>query len=141
MKRFRSSTTCPARGRAGSASPRQRAGAMQRPLLLMAILGCGALAVGQFLSPERRERIAHLKANVRKRMMERMERMMEQMPDDFPPKLIMSTLPRLQEQSDEILALLRVQNDRLQEHFSTRVSSLQETSSAKAESQQEVESG
>jgi len=138
MKRFRSSTTCRARGRAGSASPRQRAGAMQRPLLLMAILGCGALAVRQLLSPERRERIAHLKANVSKRMM---ERMIEQMPDDCPPKLIMSTLPRLQQQSDEILALLRVQNDRLQEHFSTRVSSLQETSSAKAESQQEVESG
>ena len=139
MKRFRSTTTCPAVRRAGSASPGQRAGAMKRPLFLMAILGCGALVVRLLLSPERRERMAHLKANVRERMMERMERMMEQMPDDFPPKLIMSTLPRLQEQSDEILALLRAQNDRLREHFSTQVSSLQETPSAKAESQQEVE--
>lgn len=42
-----------------------------------------------------------------------MERMMERMPPDSPPKLVMSILPRLREQNDEIVALLREQNELL----------------------------
>jgi len=49
-------------------------------------------------------------AAMRRRMM---ERMMEAMPDDSPPKLITSILPRLKEQNDEVLALLREQNELL----------------------------
>ena len=42
-----------------------------------------------------------------------MRRMMASMPDDSPPKLIMSVLPRLQAQNEQILALLEEQNELL----------------------------
>ena len=42
-----------------------------------------------------------------------MKRMMASMPEDSPPKLVMSILPRLQAQNEEILALLKEQNDLL----------------------------
>lgn len=47
-------------------------------------------------------------AAVRRRMM---ERMMQSMPEDSPPKLVKSILPRLKEQNDEVLLLLKEQND------------------------------
>jgi hypothetical protein len=40
-------------------------------------------------------------------------RMIEGLPPDSPPKLVMSILPRLREQNDEIIALLREQNELL----------------------------
>ena len=42
-----------------------------------------------------------------------MARMIERLPPDSPPKLVMSILPRLREQNDEIIALLREQNELL----------------------------
>lgn len=42
-----------------------------------------------------------------------MKRMMASMPEDSPPKLVMSILPRLQAQDEKILALLKEQNDLL----------------------------
>lgn len=44
-----------------------------------------------------------------------MKRMMASMPEDSPPKLIMSILPRLQAQNAQILALLEEQNDLLRQ--------------------------
>ena len=49
-------------------------------------------------------------AGFRNRMM---KRMLASMPDDSPPKLIMSVLPRLQAQNERILALLEEQNELL----------------------------
>jgi len=49
-------------------------------------------------------------AAMRNRMM---KRMMASMPEESPPKLVMSILPHLQAQNDEILALLKEQNDLL----------------------------
>jgi hypothetical protein len=40
-------------------------------------------------------------------------RMIEGLPTDSPPKLVMSILPRLREQNDDIIALLREQNELL----------------------------
>ena len=45
------------------------------------------------------------------------ERMMERMPPDSPPRLVMSILPRLREQNDEIVALLREQNELLRRRW------------------------
>jgi hypothetical protein len=42
-----------------------------------------------------------------------MQRLIQRMPADSPPRLIMSILPRLREQNDEIVALLREQNELL----------------------------
>jgi hypothetical protein len=47
---------------------------------------------------------------MRQRMM---ARMIEGLPADSPPKLVMSILPRLREQNDEMIALLREQNELL----------------------------
>jgi hypothetical protein len=49
-------------------------------------------------------------ATIKQRMM---ARMLEGMPADSPPKLVMSILPRLQQQNDEVIALLREQNELL----------------------------
>jgi hypothetical protein len=47
-----------------------------------------------------------------------MEQMMARLPDDAPPKLVMSILPRLRAQNDQIIALLQEQNGllRKQQH-------------------------
>ena len=44
-----------------------------------------------------------------------MARMLEGMPPDSPPKLVMSILPRLQQQNDEIISLLREQSELLRQ--------------------------
>jgi len=46
-----------------------------------------------------------------------MEGMLKRMPPDSPPKLLMSILPRLREQNDEIVALLREQNELLRQRW------------------------
>ncbi len=45
----------------------------------------------------------------------RMEHMMASLPEGAPPKLVMSILPRLREQNDQIIALLQEQNGLLRE--------------------------
>jgi hypothetical protein len=42
-----------------------------------------------------------------------MARMIERLPPESPPKLVMTILPRLREQNDDIIALLREQNELL----------------------------
>ena len=42
---------------------------------------------------------------------------MEMMPEDSPPMVIMSSLRRLQEQNEELLALQREQNELLRERL------------------------
>ncbi|HEX6533460.1 MAG TPA: hypothetical protein VF041_02615 [Gemmatimonadaceae bacterium] len=54
-----------------------------------------------------------------RRIRQRMERAMASLPDDAPPKLVMSVLPRLRDQNDQIIAMLREQNELLREHLRT----------------------
>jgi hypothetical protein len=49
-----------------------------------------------------------------------MKRMMDAMPDDSPPKLVLSILPRLQEQNDQILVMLKEQNELLRRKSTKR---------------------
>lgn len=76
--------------------------------LAVAVIG-GAVAI-TWLSPVRRHRLA---AAMRRRMLRRMERMMASLPEDAPPKLVMSVLPRLRDQNDQIIAMLQEQNELL----------------------------
>lgn len=48
----------------------------------------------------------------------RMEQFLQRLPEDAPPKLVMSILPRLREQNDQIIALLQEQNKLLRERSS-----------------------
>jgi hypothetical protein len=82
---------------------------MRRLLLVSGILVGGAVA-SRILSDEQREPLSRLATRIRERLKSHMRRMMEEMPEDSPPRLVMSTLPRLAEQNDQILALLREQN-------------------------------
>lgn len=71
-----------------------------------------SLVTLQVLSPERRHRLG---IRVRRRMTRRMEHMMAGLPEGSPPKLIMSILPTLRKQNEEIIALLREQNSLLRD--------------------------
>ena len=69
----------------------------------------GAIAF-RFLPQARRDRLT---CGIRDRMRKGCERMMANLPEEAPPKLIMSVLPKLQVQNDQILAILREQNELL----------------------------
>lgn len=75
----------------------------QRRLLAVGAVVGAAMAATRLLPARRRGRI--------------LERMMERMPPDSPPKLVMSILPRLREQNDEIVSLLREQNELLRRRW------------------------
>ena len=75
----------------------------QRRLLAVGAIIGGVIAARRLLPSKGRGRI--------------LERMMERMPPDSPPKLVMSILPRLREQNDEIVALLREQNELLRRRW------------------------
>jgi hypothetical protein len=71
----------------------------QRKLLAVGAIIGGVIAVRRLWPAKGRGRM--------------MERMMARMPPDSPPRLVMSILPRLREQNDELLALVREQNELL----------------------------
>lgn len=77
---------------------------MKRLPLIIAI--AGATLVGHRLLTNRRAQRTG-SAGLHHRIM---KRMMDAMPEDSPPKLVMSILPRLQEQNEQILVRLEEQN-------------------------------
>jgi hypothetical protein len=82
---------------------------MRKPFALGAVVVGSVIAVRALLRSERggaRRRLGAVRARI-------MERMLEGMPPDSPPKLVMSILPRLQQQNDEIISLLREQSELL----------------------------
>ncbi len=83
---------------------------MRRVLLLTAIVFGGVFVARRLLTAERREGLSRLPATL-------MERCMELMPEDSPPKVMTSGIRRMQEQNEEILALLREQNELLRERL------------------------
>ena len=83
---------------------------MRKLLALGAVVIGGVIAARRFRSPEGRG-LDHLpRATIKQRMM---ARMMAGLPADSPPKLVMSILPQLRQQHDEIVTLLREQNELL----------------------------
>lgn len=87
---------------------------MKKLLLVSGILVGGAV-VSRILPEKQREPMSRFAAKTRERLKSRMVRMLEAMPEDSPPRLVISTLPRLAEQNDQILALLREQNALMRE--------------------------
>lgn len=85
-------------------------------LVLLGAATVGGLIAYRCLSPEMRHRLT---STVRHRMMKHMEKMMASLPEDAPPKLVMSILPKLREQNDHIIALLQEQNDLLRRRQQT----------------------
>ncbi len=103
---------------AGQCPPRQprlarRARGGRQPMRRLVALGAvvgGVFAIRWLLPSEGRGSSRRPGATMRQRIM---ARMLEGMPPDSPPKLVMAILPRLQQQNDEITALLREQNELL----------------------------
>ncbi len=83
---------------------------MRRVLLLTAIVFGGMFVARRLLTAERREGLSRLPATI-------MDRCMEHMPEDSPPKVMTSGIRRMQEQNEEILALMREQNELLRERL------------------------
>ena len=81
---------------------------MGRFLLAIAIAGAGVFVGYQLLAESRPQRAGF--AAMRRKMM---ERMMDAMPENSPPKLVTTILPRLQKQNEQILVLLNEQNELL----------------------------
>ncbi len=90
---------------------------MTKTLLLTAVLVGGSVAVLRLMPAERRERLSQQRERMMEQMRERMSSMIESMPEDSPPKVIMSGIRRMQEQNEEIVALLREQNELLGERL------------------------
>ena len=88
---------------------------MKRSIALGAAVFGGAIAL-RSLSPATRNRFT---AAMRQRMLQRMERMMASLPDDAPPKLIVSVMPRLRDQNERIIAMLQEQNELLRQHLAS----------------------
>jgi len=83
-----------------------------KPLTAIGLATVGGVVAFRCLPRDARDRIT---ARARRRMAERMERMMASLPEGSPPKLVMTVLPKLQAQNDQIIAMLREQNELLQQ--------------------------
>ncbi len=82
-----------------------------RKLLALSLLVAGGVIAARRLRPSDARGSGRCPGATMKQRM--MARMMEGFPADSPPKLVMSILPRLREQNDEIIALLQAQTELL----------------------------
>ncbi len=79
-----------------------------RKLLFMVAIGIGIVALLRRVLPaDQRDRLQENLSQVPGAMM---EHCMEMMPEDSPPKVMMSTMRRIEDQNDELARLLRRQN-------------------------------
>ncbi len=78
-----------------------------KQIMAVGLATVGGVIAFRCLPPELRSRMA---ARMKHRMTTGLERMMANLPEGAPPKLIMSVLPKLQAQNEEIITLLREQN-------------------------------
>ena len=85
-------------------------------LIALGVAAVGAVVAFRYASPKSRHRLA---AAARHWMAAHMQRMMASLPDDAPPKLVMSILPMLRAQNDQIIAMLQEQNELLRERQRT----------------------
>ena len=83
-------------------------------LFALGAVALGAAVVYRYVPQQSRGR---LRDAVGQRVMQRMERMMASLPEGAPPKLVMTVLPRLQDQNDQIIAMLREQNELLRKQL------------------------
>ena len=79
-----------------------------RKLLLMVVIGIGIVALLRRVLPA--EQRVRLQENLSSVPGVVMERGMEMMPEASPPKVMMSTMRRIEEQNDKLARLLRAQN-------------------------------
>ncbi len=85
---------------------------MRTPIAL-AMAGVAGVIVVRCLPCEVRGRLT---SAIKHRISEHMEHMIAELPAGSPPKLVMSVLPKLQAQNEQIIAMLQEQNELLRKH-------------------------
>jgi type II secretory pathway component PulJ len=88
-----------------------------RALIALGVAAVGGVMAFRCLPQKSRQRLI---AATQRWMAERVDRMMARLPENAPPKLVVSVLPKLQAQNDQIIALLREQNELLSEQRRSR---------------------
>ncbi len=81
-------------------------------LIAVGVATLGGVIAFRSLSRESRHRLT---ATAKHWIAKHMEQMMVNLPENAPPKLVMSILPKLQAQNDQIIDILREQNELLRE--------------------------
>jgi hypothetical protein len=89
---------------------------VMRTSTALALAAAGGVIAFRLLPRQSRDRLT---SSARHRMLTHMEHMMASLPDDAPPKLVMSVLPKLKAQNEEIIALLREQTELLRQEHAT----------------------
>lgn len=79
-------------------------------LTALSATAVGGLILFRCLPQETRQRVTSTAAHW---VAKHMEKMIASLPEGAPPRLIMSILPKLQAQNDEIIAMLQEQNELL----------------------------
>ena len=83
-----------------------------KKFIALGVAVAGGVIASRYLPRNLRRRLS---SAVKHRMGERMGQMMASLPEGSPPKLVMSILPKLQEQNEQIIAMLREQNELLRQ--------------------------
>jgi hypothetical protein len=83
-----------------------------KKVFVLGVAAVGGVIAYRFLPRKLHDRLTSV---VKRRMSEHMQQMMAGFPEGSPPKLVMSILPNLQAQNDQIIAMLREQNELLRE--------------------------
>lgn len=83
-----------------------------KTLFTLGAIAAGGVIAFRCLPRASRNRMT---AAMKDRMLKRCEHLMASLPEEAPPKLIMSVLPKLQAQNDQVIAMLREQNALLRE--------------------------
>jgi hypothetical protein len=81
-------------------------------LVAIGLAAVGGVAVFRSLPPDTRSRLT---APVKRWIAEHMRQMIATLPEDAPPKLVASILPKLLAQNDQIIGMLREQNELLRQ--------------------------
>ncbi len=84
---------------------------MKTAIILGAVTVAGGIVYRSLPQASR----GRLTAAIKDRMLKHCEHMMASLPEEAPPKLITSVLPKLQAQNDQIIAMLHEQNELLRE--------------------------
>ncbi len=83
-------------------------------IVALGIAATGGVIALRLIPTEQRHRMGRAVGDwMSRKMIHHMGRMMASLPEGAPPKLIASILPKLQAQNEQILAMLREQNELL----------------------------
>lgn len=89
-------------------------------LVALGAAAAGGMILLRLVPIESRHRLTRAAGDwMSRRMIEHMGRMISSLPEGAPPKLVMTILPRLQAQNEQMIAMLQEQNELLRRQQQT----------------------